>query len=224
MGKIFDPGEENTECSRSKLQLIVTDSSPEPERFKGDSSHSASPDRIFSFQIKEDSETLYTFEARDFRHDLHCQMVLEVKEPLGYSEEEGSSVSCDFPTIDTKKFNEKVWWDEYLQGMLMLRFQLRILEQLLLFCEEQAATSLIIRVNDNNIDYLGVFDPYADSIEETIKGEMVEAVIPTDVGIYDEVIDFIDRIEKDFRKELWREQGSNTAFRAYLKKHPLFQL
>jgi hypothetical protein len=53
------------------------------------------------------------------------------------------------------------------------------------------------------------------------KEEQTEIVIPTDVETYEEVVDFMNEVEKQFRKTLWREQTVNLAFREYLKGHAL---
>ncbi|MCE3230247.1 MAG: hypothetical protein K0R52_175 [Alphaproteobacteria bacterium] len=125
-----------------------------------------------------------------------------------------------------QKFNAKVGFDAYLQGVVIFQFQLKILEQLLLFCGEKASVNLILTVNDANLDYLDYLDIYSRFITSakkvtSAKEEQTESVIPTDVETYEEVVDFMNEVEKQFRKTLWREQTVNLAFREYLKGHAL---
>lgn len=45
--------------------------------------------------------------------------------------------------------------------------------------------------------------------------------MPTDVGAYDELIEFIDELEQDFQQSLWRDQKSDPIIRQYLKSQAL---
>jgi hypothetical protein len=182
------------------------------------------------FDFQEFSPNLYIFRAEDCGHELLCEMTLELKETFVNFEDEGEEVgylaavvTCNFPSISVQKFNAKVGFDAYLQGVVMFQFQLKILEQLLLFCEEKDATTLVLTINDANLDYLDIYSRFIASARKvtTTKGEETEIIISTDVEIYDNIIDFMDKIEKSFRKTLWREQTVNLAFREYLKEYAL---
>lgn len=184
----------------------------------------------FLFDFQETSENLYTFIAQDHVHKLTFEMNLERKEVFAYSDEEGGGedhlvpvIVCDFPHIDIQKLQEKVLGDQYLQGILMFQFQLKVLEQLLLFCEDKNATHFILNFNEAELDYLEIYRRFAISEEEIIseRGEQTEIVISTDVETYDEVIDFMDDVDKKFRQTLWREQKANPAFQKYLFEHSL---
>src|ERR1700733_12476262 len=99
----------------------------------------------FLADFQEFSPNLYVLIAKDSGHELTCQMTLELKESFVYLDEERKEgylvpvMACCFPSLDVQKFSEKVGWDNYLQGILMFQFQLKILEQLFLFCEEKDA-------------------------------------------------------------------------------------
>jgi hypothetical protein len=116
----------------------------------------------------------------------------------------------------------KVMENHYLQGIIMYQFQLRILEQLLLFCEGQDAANLTINIHDNDIDYLEIYRRFFVSEEKVItaRGEQTQIVIPTDIETYDGVLDFMDEIYRNFRQSLWREQRTNPAFQKYLMCYP----
>jgi hypothetical protein len=184
----------------------------------------------FMFHFQAFSPDLYAFRGEDGGHELLCEMTLELKETfVSFEEEEEGEgylapvVTCHFPSISVQKFNAKVGFDAYLQGVVMFQFQLKILEQLLLFCEEKDAATLALTINDTNLDYLDIYSRFIVSARKvaTARGEQTEIVIPADVETYDEVVDFMDEVEKKFRKTLWREQTSNLVFREYLKGYAL---
>lgn len=184
----------------------------------------------FLFDVQEISPNLYTFIAQDSDHELSCQMTLERKEHFICSGELGGVGGClvsvmvgDFPHIDVQRLREKVLGDDYLQGILMFQFQLKILEQLLLLCDDKDAVNLALTIHDADLDYFEIYQRFVISYEEVTMtgGEQIEIVIPTDIETYDEILDFIDKIDKDLHQSLWRDQKDNPAFREYLKSYSL---
>lgn len=182
----------------------------------------------FLVHIQEFSPNLHIFMAKDYTHELLCEMTLEVKELFVSLEEEGEGdgylapiVACSFPPISLQKLNEKTSFDGYLQELLMGQFQLKILECLLLFCEQKDAANLILTVNDADLDYLKFYRRFLVSEEQipTLRGMETQIMIPIDVDTYDNVIDFMDKIDREFRCALWRGQSINPAFREYLKSN-----
>jgi hypothetical protein len=184
----------------------------------------------FLVHTQEFSPNLHVFRAKDYTHQLLCEMTLEVKEIFVSLEEEGEGggylvpvVACSFPPISLQKLNEKTSFDGYLQELLMGQFQLKVLEQLLLFCEQKDAANLMLTLNDPvneaDLDYLKFYRRFLVSEEQvtTPRGEETQIMIPTDVDTYDQVIDFMDKIDREFRCALWRGQSINPAFREYLK-------
>ena len=184
----------------------------------------------FLVHIQEFSPNLHIFMAKDYTHELLCEMTVEIKEAFVSLEEDSEGgghlapvVACSFPSISLQKLNEKTSFDGYLQELLMGQFQLKILESLLLFCEREDAASLILTLNDTindaDLDYLKFYRRFLVSEEQvtTSRGEETQIVIPTDVDTHENVIDFMDKINREFRCALWRGQSVNTAFRDYLK-------
>jgi hypothetical protein len=167
---------------------------------------------------------LYIFRTKDYTRELLCEMTLELKEILVCPEEEDEGhlapvVACSFPALSLQKLNEKVGFDDYLQRMLMVQFHLKVLEQLLLFCEQQGAVSLILTVKD--ADSLEIYRRFliAEDPVNVSGEEQVQVVIPVDGETYDKVADFMDKIDREFRCALWRGQSINSAFREYLKSN-----
>lgn len=182
----------------------------------------------FIVDFQEFSKNLFIFRAHDLNLKLKFEMTLELKEGFAFSQEEVEEhlvpiVTCNFPSINVSKFNETACWDEYLQGILMFQFQLKILEQLFLFCEERDAVNLTMVFNDTDLNYLEIYRRFSISEEEflTSRGVQTKIVIQTDVGAYDNVIDFMDDIDTDLRQTLWHDQKSNPAFRKYLLNNSL---
>jgi hypothetical protein len=174
------------------------------------------------------SQNLHVFRATDRNHELRCEMVLEVMESLVPSDAQGEEgaylapvVACSFPSISPQKLSEKISFDAYLRDILMFQFHLKILEQLFIFCEEKGAVNLILTMNDAEWDYLEIYSRFFILEEQVItsKGAQMRIVIPTDAHTYDEIIDFMDDLGKEFRTVLWRAQNTNLAFREYLKSN-----
>lgn len=189
------------------------------------------PQNKFLVDIQAFSQNLYILRAQDFEHDLKCEMTLELKEGFnlldGELEEEKQLVpflTCNFPSIDVQRFNEKVCWDVYLQVILVTQFQLKVLKHLFIFCEKKDVVNLILTIDEADLDYLEIYRSFSISEEKiiTARGEKTKVVIQTDVQTYDEVIDFMDKVEKDLYRALWRDQKINPAFRKYLIDHALF--
>lgn len=181
----------------------------------------------FLVHFKEFSSSLYAFVAKDYAHELFCEMTLEVKEIFvnwGEAGREGGYLTpvvvCSFPAINLEKLNEKIGFDSYLQGILVCRFYLKILEHLLLFCEEKSVSKLVLTVNNSELVYLEIFSFFFASLEEQInieKDEQRQIAVPVNIHTYDIITDFMDEIDRDLRKILWREENIHPAFRADLK-------
>jgi hypothetical protein len=132
-------------------------------------------------------------------------------------------IAANFPAIDLQGLNQIIHGNEYLQGMILIKFQLKILEQLLLFAENKDAGYLFLNFNEANLDYVEIYQRFIISQESILsaRGEQIEIVMPTDVGTYDELIEFMDELEQDFQQNLWRAQKSDPIIRQYLKSQAL---
>lgn len=192
----------------------------------------APPNTSFLVHFQEFSPNLHTFVAKDYTHELDCETTLEVKEIFVAPEEEGeeggrltSIVSCNFPAISLEKLDKTTGFDWYIQELLIGNFQLKILECLLLFCNQNNADSLILTVSDTvhgaDLDYLKIYRRFLVSEEQvnTSKGREGQLMIPVNMGTYDKVLDLMDKIDREVRCSLWRGQSVNPAFRKYLLRH-----
>lgn len=183
----------------------------------------------FLVNFQEISANLFNFYAQDTLHDLSCSFSLDIQDifvqkDLGYEDDYLiPMVVCNFPAIDGQMLHEKVFGNEYLQGILLVRFYLSILESLFLFCDNQDAYGLVLTVDENALSVIEVFRPFLLSEHQvmTEKGKQTEGLISTNVEAYDDLLDLIDKIDQDFRQTLWRDQRENQAIREYLKNHAL---
>lgn len=226
---IQEPGKENTpDKSSSKvacpnLKLVVSNPLPvgivtSQETFSGRNTDTPSS---FTVNVYLKGPSLYEMTIQDPSHHLKCDLILEVEEPLDDSD--AGSVICHFPTISDEALNDFVEEDETLYGMLMIQFQIQVLEQLLLFCATHYASTLVIFADDDQADALGVYQDFLTYKDQTLthKGEKTEMVIPADQETFDAWIDFMDQINKNFHQSLWRDQKANPVIRNYLKNSPL---
>ncbi len=184
-----------------------------------------SPASLLS-HFQELSKNLYVFSFHDIHHELSCEITLELKNNFALTEKDGHEdshfvpvLSGDFPTIDLQRLQCKVPWDDYLHVLLVIRFHLKILEQLLLFCQEKDVLNLTLTFEEANLDYMEVFRHFfiAEAQVLTATGEQTKVLIPANEETYEELFQFMERLAHDFRQNLWRDQKINPAFRQYLK-------
>jgi hypothetical protein len=126
---------------------------------------------------------------------------------------------ADFPPLDGQLLCYKVHGDEYLYNMLMIRFYLNVLDDLLVFCEDYHVQGLMLTVRDDHLRVVETYQPFItkEMQEFTDKGERTQVIIPTFVDTYDALVDLMDNMDRDFRQTLWRQQRNNPIIRAYLK-------
>lgn len=190
----------------------------------------------FTSEVYRRGPYLYGMVIRDAKHFLACDLTLEIhdKEPESefYKDEPNGGVLasreiiCHFPHIGDKRFQELIENDETLHGILMVVFQMRILEQLLLFCATHQAATLVIFADDAQAEELEIYRDFLVSREEVLTpaGEKTEMILPADRKTFDAWIDFMGDITTQFRQTLWQAQKTNPAIKKYLKLQGLFEV
>ena len=184
------------------------------------------PNAGFTAEVRKRGESHYVLVACDPFHALDCEIPLEIcddEDLLDVYELKSRVVVCHFPNILTEQLNEFIEGDETLHGMIMVQFQMKILEQLLLFSSEHDASRLFIYTDNTSEGHaLGIYQKsaiYEDKIP-TRTGTKTQLIIPVTLETFDKLLDLNDHVNQDFRQILWENQASNPAIREYLKSNP----
>lgn len=222
MSKVFDNSSqswENREFNPKQLKLVVSNSvSP----LKSSLSYIKNSNTGFTSEVRMKSPSLYSLIAHENFHYLSCELILE----LEADESDTLSVTCDFPYIDSDVLNHFVSEDEELLEMILIQFQMKILKQLLSFCISYKATNLIICINEDEIETLGIYQEiisYVDKIPGK-QGILSELVIQTNKKTFNHWNNFMNDVNKNFRQTLWKDQKENPAIREYLKLNPCMRM
>jgi hypothetical protein len=129
---------------------------------------------------------------------------------------------CHFRVIlnEASRFLDE---DEGLYGIIMLRFQMRVLEQLFMFSINHNASQLTIYMDDDQAEGFGIYDDFLSRYDETLteNGKQTEMVIPADQKTFDRWLGFMTEMNLKFEQDLWRGQRTNPAIRDYLKSRSL---
>lgn len=203
-----------SETTYSKLKLVVSNPalSKPPRSTVG-----------FLAETYSKGQNVYQMIAQDPSHCLECDLTLEVMDRC--REAHGNGVICHFGTIDDEAFNEFTEWDEALYGILMVQFQMKIMEELLLFCGDHNASGLVIYADDDQAKLLGIYDSLLVYQEQTLTdlGEKTALIIPAHREAFDKWVDFMEDATQNLQQALWLEQRFNPSVRAYLKSHALLK-
>ena len=168
----------------------------------------------FEAEVHVKGVDLYVMEVRDLAHFLTCELVLEIQD-----NKDSRNVICDFPKITNEQFRKFVWDDNTLYEILMGVFQMKIMEQLLAFCITHNAANLVIFIEDDQANELGIYRDFLnhENPTSTLKNENTEMTTPIDQKIFDAWIEFMEVVIAKFRQTLWREQKTNPMIQRYLK-------
>lgn len=193
-----------------QLKLVVSNSAPVQD---SPVSQPMPSNAGFSAEVKKRGFDLYEMTIQDPFHSLECELILDL-------ERNGSEIIavCHFPSI-LNKSHKLLDEDETLYGIIMVQFQMKILEQLFIFCTDHNASQLSIYMDDDQAEGFGVYQDFLTHCDETLteKGEQTEMVIPTDQKTFDKWHSFMKKTNLEFEQGLWREQRSNPVIRYYLK-------
>lgn len=175
----------------------------------------------FSSEIRQRAPGLHAMVIQDPSHYLFCELILEVQK--GRHESEYGIVICQFPKISDEKLKIYVNEDETLSGMIMIRFQMKIMEQLLIFCTHQRASNLIIYVDDDQAKTMGIYQDFVVSEDHVVTpvGEKTEMIVLTDPEIFDDWMQYMNQVTILFQQTLWQDQSGNPAIRRYLKSYEI---
>lgn len=198
-----------SEETASHLTLVVSNPDPVQEN----TPEPASSNTGFMVEVRNIDPRTYEMEVQDSFHDLEGSLLLDIKK-----QRKKTAVVCHFPDIfdDSNKFLAE---DETLYGTIMVQFQLKVLEQLLLFCGDHDASQLIISMDDASAEGFEVYHHFLAQQNHnlTTDGEQTKMVISVNAEALNGLRNFMKENTLQFEQGLWREQGSNLAIRNYLK-------
>jgi hypothetical protein len=183
----------------------------------------------FTAEVQLKGPDVYILLAEDPGHFLACELVLEIQEARSGSDELlpevvwKKDVMCHFPRIADETFNKLIWEDLTLYRIFTRVFQMKIMEQLLLFCADHQASKLVIFTDGTQSDEVAIYKDFLTSQGQVIpkKQEKAEIIIPADQKILEDWIGFMEATITKFRQTLWREQKRNPAIQYYLKSRNL---
>jgi hypothetical protein len=198
-----------------KLKLVV--SNPPPVQENAPPSRPVASKAEFMVDVKKRGFDLYEMTIQDPFHDLEGELMLEIER--NPSQPAPRTVVCHFPAILLQEGNKLMGQDELLYGLVMVQFQMKILEHLLLFCAKHNASHLVIYMDDDQVEGFGIYQDFLIHQDPTWtkNGEQTEMVIPANKETIDDWMVFMAATTLGFEQELWREQRSNPAIRHYLK-------
>ena len=202
-----------------RLRLVVSNPSFPPSQKSTITSSNLTS--CFDSEVHVKGPNLYGMSLQDQPYSLKCDLILEVEDAP--DDFESGTVICHFPIIEGDELNSLVEEDETLFGMIMIQFQMKIMEQLLLFCGNHSANTLVIYTDDVQAEELEIYYDFLGQKDQVIneRGEVTELIIPSHREAFDNWIDFMDEVNLKFRQTLWSEQSTNPTIREYLKYHPL---
>ncbi|MGV8947955.1 MAG: hypothetical protein ACOH2E_01090 [Candidatus Paracaedibacter sp.] len=197
----------------TNLKLVVSNPpfSPKPK-----SPASCQPTPLhanFAVEVQERGIDVYEMSIKDPFHDLECDLTLDIE-----VSSDKKVVACHFPLIldETNKFLDE---DETLYGTIMIKFQMKVLEQLFLFCNGHNASELNIYMDDEQAEGFGIYQEFLSNCAESLAENRAQAEIAilTNPKTFANWCAFMKETNIRLDQDLWREQRSNPAIRRYLK-------
>lgn len=191
---------------------------------------------FFLAETHKRAPDVYAMETQDLPHFLACELLLEIQDrtegdeclPDGFQPRE---VICHFPKIADAQLKEFIWGDATLYKIVMVTFQINILEKIFSFCEAHKASKMVIFADNNDElkiykDFLAYKDESkkstcAESKEREVREEKNGIVIPVNREALDAWAGFMKSVTIRFRKILRNGQKTNPAIQNYLKLLPL---
>jgi hypothetical protein len=124
--------------------------------------------------------------ASDLSNDLACELALEIENDQGHV-----SVVCKFPPVSDEQLDRE---GEKILYLTLLKFQMKIMEQLLSFAIAKNAADLLIQI-DEECDYaFAIYQEiaaYEDKIP-TLDGKLFQMTIPSNNQTWERWIAFTE--------------------------------
>jgi hypothetical protein len=212
-----DKNQQSFEESNSFLKLVVSNPTPFTETTDSQVPTYNISSHAFTAKVHEKGNYIYEMTLWDPSHYLACDVFLEITE--GNQKNKGRTVICHFPTVNDEELNDFVEKDDTLYGAFMVQFQMKIFEQLFLFCFTHNASTLVIFADDDQSNALGVYHDFLAYEDRTLtsNGTKTKIVIPVNQETFNAWVAFMEEATVEFQQTLWRQQKTNPVIRRYLK-------
>lgn len=96
-------------------------------------------DFLFKIVVRKIAPNIYVMRAENASHFLACELRLEIK-----THDQQTQAICHFPRINNKKIHAICERAHLIYNIITILFQASLLNQLLIFCEKQGASHLVI--------------------------------------------------------------------------------
>lgn len=200
-----------------RLVLSQTDTKPNLPNNSREATQPISSEP-FSAPVSAKGPLLFIMSPKDPSHYLYCDIILEIEMSKHNLDK---CVICHFPQVVDEELYNFVEEDDTLVGIIMIQFQMKIMNELLQFCINHGASNLIIYPDNTYGEYLGIYREFlfcGESLSEVQSD--TEIALPIHQHLIDDWMDYMNLINKKFRQMLWQEQRKNPAIKNYLKHHP----
>ena len=159
----------------------------------------------------------YFVRARDSSKHLECELLLTTG-----IDRSDRAASCYFPTILDDKMFTVASGNQMLCDALLTQFHIKIIEQLLLFCGTHNAKALVVFSDQQSLPF-PVEEAFIREakIVATQDGAKLMLVMPIGKKILKEWIKFMDRVNENIMRALWKSQRSSPTIKQYLKSQAI---
>lgn len=159
------------------------------------------------------SLNIYEINIQEPLHDLKCNLILDIGET--YNE---IITSCHFPVM-LNKTNQILEQDEELYGIIEIQFQMKVLEQLFLFCARHNSSLLIIYMDDAQAEGFEIYHDFIAHCNDvrTNYSDKEKMLIHTDRATFTKLINFMSDMNLHLEQEMWRGQRDNPFVKHHLK-------
>ena len=204
------------------LRLVVSNALPlSSEELDSSETENMTP---FKVDIQHHTAGQYIMKAHDASNSIDCEIILKVKEAK--EESESSTVICHFPKLNFQGLSNFCDEDETLFGILAVRFQMKVLEQLMLFCAEKLADTLVLIMDYDQAEVLEIYG-HCKMVQKKIstpQGKKIQMIIDTRIDQYDAWVELMEETKLKFSQNLWSEQRSSPVIKNYLKTYDLARI
>src|SRR5882672_1147934 len=175
----------------------------------------------FKCRIDKITDDAYFMKFTHLFHYLECLVpVVIMKDDNG-----DKSLDCDFPAIDGDVLNTFVNDDEFLYNSILIHFHMNIMHQLLLFCDENQISNLILHVDKYYYQELGSYEGIVTfPPDQNMNGKKVIMLVDTTKNQLQKWEESMKTSIDELKKELWAEQNNNMVIYEYLKINPFQDL